>query len=241
VPYRLGSRYVCNGCRSAVDAHHLQVWELDRQEFFAAIATHLRVRGPVRALDECLLQLGTGEVEGIAVECFYHGRGSLSERGRNKLDAYRRVIVFYGTSISTDPGHSWRRVPLLELFDPNGSLVPTNLASLLRPRGTVRFETHNGAMWIGQTLLGEVPVASKEFYLLECLSEELDHFVSYHELKREVLRRSGSSDEADEATFCHGLKRRIKKHGLAEIDRLLVTTNKGDGYRLRGYLAEPRL
>jgi DNA-binding winged helix-turn-helix (wHTH) protein len=239
VPYRLGDRYVCNNCRSSVDAHHLQVWTLDRQAFLEALARHLRLRGGVRKIDACLWQLGTGESDITSVECFYHGRGSLSKQTRNKLNAYRRAMVFHSTVALTDMGPTWRRVPLLSLFAADGLLLPTDLTSLLRPRGTVRFDPHSGVVWVGDEWIGEVPLGSKEFYLLECLSEELDHFVSYHDMKREVLRRSGSADEADEATFCHGLKRRIKKHGLAEIDRLLATTNKGDGYRLRACVDYP--
>jgi hypothetical protein len=50
-----------------------------------------------------------------------------------------------------------------------------------------------------------------------------------------VLRRAGSTDTTEEATFCQGLKSRIKKKWVPRIDELIATTNKGDGYRLRGY------
>jgi hypothetical protein len=61
--------------------------------------------------------------------------------------------------------------------------------------------------------------------------------VPYADLKHEVLRRSGSADTTEEATFCQKLKSRLKK-GLPAIDRLVVTTNKGDGYRLRAFLEQ---
>ena len=40
-------------------------------------------------------------------------------------------------------------------------------------------------------------------------------------------------DETEEATFCQKLKSRIKTRHIPQFDRVIVTTNKGDGYRLR--------
>ena len=77
-------------------------------------------------------------------------------------------------------------------------------------------------------------MGSKEYFFLDCLARHLDTFVPYADLKREVLRRSGSKDSRDEATFCQRLKSAIKKKRIPEIDRFVVTTNKADGYRLRG-------
>ena len=108
-----------------------------------------------------------------------------------------------------------------------------DLQELLRPRGNVRFEPHSGAVWLGPTWMGEVPVGSKEFHLLDRLAKELDHYVPYADLKQHVLRQAGSSDQTDEATFCQRLKSRIKKQWVADIDALVVSSNKGDGYRLR--------
>ena len=50
-----------------------------------------------------------------------------------------------------------------------------------------------------------------------------------------MLHATGSTDETEEATFCQGLKTRIKKKWVPGIDLLLTTTNKADGYRLRGF------
>ena len=133
-----------------------------------------------------------------------------------------------------EPGRgAW--VPLVELFLPDGTPAIPDLAALLGVRGKVRFDAHSGALWVGVTLLGEVPPGSREFHFLRCLAEQLDHFVPYADLKREVLRRSGSTDGTEEATFCQVLKSRIKRNWVPEIDRLIATTNKGDGYRLRGH------
>ena len=60
-----------------------------------------------------------------------------------------------------------------------------------------------------------------------------DHCLGMHPLKHAVLQTSGSTDETEEATFCQGLKSRIKKKWIARIDDFIATTNKGDGYRLR--------
>ena len=71
---------------------------------------------------------------------------------------------------------------------------------------------------------------------MHCLAEQSDRFVSYADLKRFILQQSGSLDTTEEATVCHRLKNRIKKQWIPQIDWLLVTTNKGDGYRLRAHV-----
>jgi hypothetical protein len=239
VPYPVGGRYLCHACRSAVDPRHLLLWPLRREALHAAVAGHLGLRDRVERVDDCLWQLGEGEDGGEAVACFYRGTGVPSERGQRRLAAYRRLLVLHGPVTVRDAPEPGRWVPLALLFTPDGRLAPVTLAALVEPRGVVRFESHSGALWAGDALLGELPVGSRESHLLACLAEQLDHFVPYSDLKREVLRRSGSTDSADEATFCHTLKRRIKKKYVADIDRLVVTTNKADGYRLRGYAAGP--
>jgi hypothetical protein len=86
---------------------------------------------------------------------------------------------------------------------------------------------------VGNAYLGDVPIGSKEYHLLVRLAAEQDRFVAYSDLKHYVLRQSGSTDTADEASFCQSLKSRIKKKWIAKIDLLLATTNKSEGYRLR--------
>ena len=111
-----------------------------------------------------------------------------------------------------------------------------DMNELLRTRANVRFESHSGALWAGAEWLGEVPPGTKEFFFLARLAAELDQFVPYADLKHHVLRAAGSTDETEEATFCQKLKNRVKRRYIPGIDRLLVTTNKGDGYRMRGHL-----
>ncbi len=47
---------------------------------------------------------------------------------------------------------------------------------------------------------------------------------------------TASRDGTEEATFAQNLKSRIKKKHVPAIGRRIATTNKGDGYRLRGYV-----
>lgn len=240
-PYRLGDRHLCNACRSLVDPRHLLAWPVDRASFLRHLAERLHLRGGVRPVEDRLWQLGTGQAEGAAVECFYRRPGPLTDHGEQRLAAYRRLVVLYGMSVSVPRRRPGVWVPAVELFDADGNLRAYDVAALLRPRGGVRFDAHSGALWLGDTWLGEVPVGSKEFHLLAYLAEpqNLDRFVAYGDLKREVLRRSGGNDETDEASLCHGLKRRLKRHGIAAVDRLIVTNNKAGGYRLRAYMPEP--
>lgn len=233
-PYQIGGRYLCAACRSEIQPGFLWLWPLDRDALLRYVSTGLRLWGGVRPIDGRLWQLGSGTAEGGPIECFYRRRGPLSDAAQRRLDAYRRVLVLHGPSMPPEPGRAvW--VPLVELFHPNGSPAIPGLNTLLRTRGAVRFDTHSGALWVGATLLGEVPVGSREFFFLQCLAEQLDHFVPYADLKREVLLRSGSTDSTEEATFCQVHKSRIKKRWVPAIDRLIGTTNKGDGYRLRGH------
>jgi hypothetical protein len=207
---------------------------MDRERLLRHIADGLQLRGGVQSIDGRLWQLGTGLTEDGPVECFYRRPCPLSEEAQRRLNAYRRLLLFHGPSTVPAPGQSvW--VPLVELFHPDGAPAIPALTALLQIQGAVRFDAHSGALWVGVTLLGELPLWSREYYFLQCLAEHLDHFVPYIDLKREVLRRSGSTDAADEATFCQVLKSRIKKRWVPAIDRLIATTNKGDGYRLRGH------
>src|SRR5436190_1163694 len=52
---------------------------------------------------------------------------------------------------------------------------------------------------------------------------------------------SGRTDTTEEATFCQKLKSRIKERSVPRIDELLVTSNKGDGYRMKGNWEHPQV
>lgn len=232
VPYRVEGRLLCSACRSALDDRTLLAWPVRREAFLAALAAHLGLHGGLGHVGGGLWELGGGSVDGAAVTCFVHAGGPLSEQDRGRIARYRRTLVLSATPAS-DPGGPGRWVPLIDVLTEEGEVAVTGLADLIRDRGPVRFDRETGALRMGATLAGEVPVGSREWALLDCLAGQLDQFVPYRDLKREVLRRTGGSGGAEEATFCQKLKSRIKERFVPGIDRLIVTTNKADGYRLR--------
>lgn len=236
VPSRLGGRYVCHACQSAVDHRHALLWRFDLEAFLMWIARALHLEGGVRQIDERLWQLGSFATGEHLYECFFRRSGPLSERGRQRLLAYRNSLLLRGgmQEESVDDGECLCLSLLEVLRQDRHSLKVTDLTLLLRSRGAVRFDEENGALWVGDLRLGEVPLGSKEFHFLACLSRHLDRFVPYGDIKHHVLRHADSVDATEEATFCQKLKRRVKKKWVPKIDFLIATTNKGDGYRLRG-------
>jgi hypothetical protein len=237
VPYRCAGRILCDQCRSTVDPRHLHLWRLNLEAFLHWIAGQWKLRGGVRRIDGQLWQLGTLHTPGAVHECFYRRGGGFSEAARNRIAAYRQALVLYGVCLPEwDDAGRRPHLSLLELLHTGEVLSLADPFSLLRPHGNVRFERQSGTLWAGEAWLGEVPVGSKEFFLIDCLSRHLDRFVAYADLKYEVLRAADSTDSRDEATFCQRLKNRIKNKWVPEIDRLIATTNKGDGYRLRGHV-----
>lgn len=237
VPYRLDDRTLCSHCRGVVEPADLEAWELDREAFLRWLAAGLGLRGGVRRIDERLWQLGTLAGATGPRECFYRRTGLLSEAGSDRLDAYRDVLVFHGIERSEGAGKErWPGVSLLAALDATEGLSVRSVGALTNSGGTLRFDAYSGALWAGNERLGEVPVGSREGHFLACLGARLDHFVPYSDIKHYVLTRSGTSDATEEATFCQGLKSRIKKKWIPGIDRVVATTNKGDGYRLRGWV-----
>jgi hypothetical protein len=231
VPYRAEGRLVCSACRTALDDRALLAWPVRREAFVASLADHLGLRDEVGAIDGSLWELGSGRTGGNTVVCFFHAGGPLSESARARLAPYRRVLVLSAVLADSDGPGRW--VPLTELFEADGTFARIALPDLLRDRGPVCFDHETGVLRVGTALAGEVPTGSREWAMLACLAEQADQFVSYRELKREVLRQTGGSGGTEEATFCQKLKSRIKEKYVPGIDRLVVTTNKGDGYRLR--------
>ncbi|HYH68345.1 MAG TPA: hypothetical protein VD866_26870 [Urbifossiella sp.] len=232
VPYRLGERWLCASCRSTVEPEHLLAWAVDRASVIRALATHLRLTGGVRMIGDGFWQLGTGTVADGSVECFcLLGGVPPADAGRH-LGRYVRLLVLHGQAADPEdkPG---RWFPLVELLTEDGSLAARDLADLLAVRGAVGYDSETGALRVGGMIAGEVPVGSREALFLECLAGQLDRYVPYADLKREVLKRARGSAETEEATFCQKLKSRIKRKYVPGIDRLIVTSNKADGYRLR--------
>jgi hypothetical protein len=238
VPYRLGERFLCNRCFSTVDYRHLLLWMVNLRAFLRWLAAQLRLRGGIRRIDERLWQLGTWEEGEIVSECFYHERGPFSDIAKNRLAAYRSAVVFYGLFRPMEAEHGqFTCISLLEILRLGRSFGVIDRRQLLRRGGDVIFDPQSGVVRAGNVWLGEVPVGSKEYFLLVCLWRQRDRFVAYADLKRFVLQHSAGQDETEEATFCQKLKSRIKaKRWIPLIDVLIATTNKADGYRLRGYV-----
>ncbi len=236
VPYRLGKQCLCHRCRSLVEPQNMMLWGFDREAFLGWLGRDLSCRGELRPVGPTLWQLGTRLTPDGPLEFFYRFPMDLSEPEKLRLRAYRNTLVLFGRSLPADIGTSEGRcLSLLEILSEDGFLAMKELERFLRSQGSVRFDARTGVLWVGRTRIGEVPVGSKEYFFVVCLANDLDHFVSYADIKREVLRNSGGTDETEEATFCQKLKSRIKTRHIPEIDRLIVTTNKGDGYRLRGH------
>ncbi len=231
VPYRLEDRLICALCRSIVDRRHLLLWSLRIEAFLRWLALALRLRGAVRLIEAPLYHLGRGIIGGVYYECFFRGLGNLSNAAANRIAVFRNVIIFYAI---TPPANSARNlcISLLDILRLSRTLTVAKTPLLLPTRDRVRFDASTGGLFVGDRLVGEVPLGTKEHALLACLAEHLDAFVTYADLKHFILARTGSTDATEEATFCQKLKSRIKKR-IPQIDRLIVTTNKGDGYRLR--------
>lgn len=231
VPYRAEGRFVCDACRSGIDERELLAWPVHRDAFLTALAAHLGLPDGVGAIDGGLWALGTARIDGQPVVCFCHLGGPLSQPERAELARYRHSLVL---SVQSPPSDSFGRwVSLAAVIDPDGDFAPVTIADLYRERGPVRFDEASGTLRVGVTVVGEVPLGSREWAFLSALTEQLGQFVSYGELKRAVLRRTAGRGDTDEATFCQKLKSRIKAKYMPGIDRLVVTSNKGDGYRLR--------
>ncbi len=236
--YPLGERLLCRSCRSVIDPCELHVWRLHLPALLGWVAGQWGLRGGVRRIDARLWQLGTLDLDPgqSASECFYRRSGPLLVEAERRLAAYQRVIVLHGSPLpdfSAGPGQRCLFLP--SLLAPRPPLALIRPEGPLRQHGPVRFDREAGILWAGDERLGEVPVGSKEWAFLDCLAGLRGRFVSYADIKRDVLHRTGSRDSTEEATFCHRLKSRIKRNGwVPKIDLLLATTNKAVGYRLRG-------
>jgi hypothetical protein len=236
VPHHVADRLLCDRCFSVLEPPALLAWAFRPQAFFHWFATEAGLHGELRQLDPATWQLGTVADPAGRTECFFRGRGALTPAARSRLSAYRRVLVFFGqvAPLESVPPTA-RQLSLLDVLSHEGRLTMTPFAPLLRPGGAVRFDTQSGALWLGDDLLGEVPMASREHAFLAALAREIDAFLPYRDLKQSVLRQTGSMDTTDEATFCQKLKSRIKGKWVPRIDAVSTTSNKGDGYRLRGH------
>jgi hypothetical protein len=220
-----------------VEQRHLLLWRLNREAFLTWLARTLKVHAGVRRLDACLWQLGHLVRGDVVYECFFHAGGTPSVGARRRLLAYRQALLLRAVP-EAEPivGFQGPCLSLLEVLRwDRGSVKIRDIAMLLGSNRSVHFDAESGGLWAGDIWLGDVPLGSKEYHFLTCLADQQDRFVAYSDLKREVLRRTSSRDTTEEATFCQRLKSRIKKW-VPQIDALIVTTNKADGYRLRAVM-----
>lgn len=237
-PHLVGNHFRCAACHSVVDRRYLLLWRLDLGAFLRWLTHSLMLRGEVNQLDEQLWQLGTLRSGTTPLECFFCRRGVPGEQARQRLLAYRNALVFRPLPTQSEiTGFQGLQRYLLELLSLDRDLLVLAEGTLLQNGRHVRVDKANGAVWAGSELLGEVAPGSKEYALLILLWRRLDEYVAYSDLKKFVLQATGSADSADEATFCQRLKSRIKK-SIPAIDRLITTTNKADGYRLRRVIGD---
>ncbi|MFL5328575.1 MAG: hypothetical protein ACJ8C4_06640 [Gemmataceae bacterium] len=236
VPITLNGGLLCPRCLSNVDQRHLSLWRFELERLLSWLAHELRADGTLRAVDNSVWQLGSVVVGEGRYECFFCRSAPLSEVASRRLLAFRSSILFHpliATEIAA-AGFAGPQLSLLEVLQFDGSSLRVNsLDRLLHNESRVRFVPESGALLAGDQWMGEVPIGSREYHFMACLSKHQDRFVPYPDLKFEVLRRSGGRDTTDDATFCQKLKGRIKKNWVREIDHVVVTTNRGDGYRLR--------
>jgi hypothetical protein len=235
MPILLAGRYRCDTCHSPIDPRHLLLWRFDLGAFLAWLARSLKITCGVRQVDERTWQLGTVTCGDGRYECFFCRGGPLLASGHRRLRAYRNALLFRalpdGERIEGFQGPSVSLLELLRLE--RGSLRAAPLTHVLHGQNAVRFDAESGALFAGRDFLGEVPVGTKEYFFLACLARSPHRSVPYSDLKQFVLRQAGSRDTTDEATFCHRLRYRLKRRWVPQIDRILVTTAKEKGYRLR--------
>lgn len=239
-PYFVSERYLCPVCREDVDEVDLLVWRFDRMGLLRWLADEWSLRGGIERIADELWRLGTLTVDGHPTECFYVRGGEIPDPARGRLLVFRNALVMHGSLTPPSiPGFEGRILALAEAMEATPqALTVRPLQSTSRPEG-LSLNPESGEFRLGTTLLGHVPPGSREFHFLEHLIDRPSVLIPYADLKHQVARLSGSRDETDEATYCQKLKWRLKNvHGIAAIDRLVVTDRKLGGYRL---LAEATL
>lgn len=236
VPYALGERSLCGTCHSLLEESAFLRWRFDLAGFLTWVSQQLGLRNDLEQVNDQLWQLGILRSGEHIITCFFWRGGALQAPIPGRLFAFRNALLFHAVpSGERIEGFHGLCLTLLEVLALDGNrLRVTSLEQFLHRQGRVRFEAKNGSLWIGERCLGDVPLGSKEHAFLACLMAQVDQYVPYADLKQAVLRATGRKDMTDEATFCQKLKSRIKRR-IPYLDRLLVTTNKGEGYRLRGW------
>lgn len=233
-PAPVCDRFVCDRCRSDVAEADLRLWPFRPVAVLRWLAHRWGLAGGVRRVEECLYSLGRRVTEAGVVECFFRRAGRLTEFGRRVIAHRPGAVVLFGRAAPPEADDSAGRwVSLFDVLHGEDGLGTVDFDVMLGGPAGVRFDAETGELLVGGRVVGEVPPDSREFHFLDRLSRGLGRLVPYADLKRHVLSRTGTRAETDDATFCHKLKHRLKRR-IPGIDRFLVTTNRADGYRLRG-------
>jgi len=236
-PYRQGDRYICNRCRSPVDVRQLQLWRFDLPSLLRWFSGEQHLQGDIERIDDGLWRLGTLDAGGGIRECFYVRGAGCSDRARERLAAFQRVVLLHGKRepprIEAVPARSLLFADTVTIRGERLDARPLPAFFERQRTAAVRFHPATGQLSLGDALLGRIAAGTREFAFLERLSDAQGEVIAYGELKRAVCRATGSIDSRDEATFCHRLKSRLKKnHGITAIDRLIEADRAQGGYRL---------
>ncbi len=233
----VGDRVICPKCFTYFKKQELFNWELSRQTFLEWVSLGLGFQATYQRIGDQLLLIGNRPIA-TGVEWLYYQIGTRLDLTETKrLNASQSSWVLWGTQAPEGLPHI-RSIALWDQFYfDQGTLKLRSLGSD-RVGTSVRFDLQTGELWIGQDRVGEVSFASREYYFLKTLWESQDRFVSYHELKQKVTEATGTTDERDSATYCQRLKH-LTKAKIPQIDLILVTSGKGQGYRFRSRITLP--
>jgi hypothetical protein len=236
VPVAAGGRLLCGLCLSTVDRGHLGLWRFDLDRLLAWLARALGLEGGVRPIDGPALAARAPPGRGPPVRVLLPPRRAAVGRRPGPPAGVP------GRPPAAPPGGAGRRRGVRRAGavapgrPPAGRAVPARHRAGRappRPRGRALRRGERGP--VGRRRVARRGARRQQGVPPPGLFGGAPRPVRrLRDLKHEVLGRSGSRDATEEATFCQKLEGRIKARWVAEIDRLIATTNKGDGYRLRG-------
>jgi hypothetical protein len=232
--FPIDDRFQCNNCRTIFPREKLYLYHLHLGRFLSWLAKQWDLRGETLQVDECLWQLGRLPLGSRSYQCFFLRNQPMTPVARRRLSAFQNALLVYGLTLPAEvEGFLGPKVSLLEVLVVSQEGIRVGpLKGLLSTGGTVSFSPDNGALKIGDLILGHVPLHSREYHMVHRLWLSQDRFVDYAALKRWVLEHVKARDTADEANFCQKIKAMLK-NSVPTADWLISASNRGDGYRLR--------
>ncbi len=234
VPYRLGSRLVCDACGSVVAEGHLLLWPLNLRAFLTWFAAEQHLGGAVVRIEDALWQLGSLAVAPHPRLCFFLRGQSPSDIGLRRVSACEQPIVLHGPlDPLTLPGFTGKALSLLEVLRYDGTLSVVPLTAFLRRGGPIRF-TVSGTLTAGDEVLGHLPPGTREYWLVDCLYRRSGRVIPFAEIRHHVrAHQPASRDTTDAASFCQKLRHRLKTvHGVVAVERVIVSGKRSGGYLL---------